>query len=640
MKQSIQKPLSKNFLFLVIFLVGIIHGVIYIFIVPPWEHYDEPTHFEYAWMIANHSGFPKAGEYDAALRRQILESMIRNNFYKIRGWGINLSELQDPVNIGINQIGDPPVYYFLASIPLRFMRDQPIENQMVACRFVSLLLFLAIVFVGWKFSHEIAKEGNPIRWMIPLSMVLIPAFVELMTAVSNDSAAVLVYSLFLFFGVKLIKSGLKLPTLLTLVLLVVIGLFTKSSTWLMGVALAIGFILSLFREKRMLIGWSIIGLGVAISLISLFEWGDAALWYRVTDQKEPTRVEAQIDGQPAYAVQLVDESDQSDPGIYQTLTTEDRDKILGEQVTIGAWMWADQPVEAYPPRFMFINTRGQKWIDARPVTLSQQPTFFAYKVRLPVEFGRAYIVLKPFLNSAKVGRIYYSKPVLLPGVYNQAETPQFTDVNASGGEWAGKQFQNLVRNAGTTQSWPKFRDYVYSLANAIDFRLAEGIGRVIYSLDYKGTAWYTNSTLSVIFQSFWAKFGWGEITLVGSKPYRAFYITMVIMIVGGVLGSMKRFSWSGFQVFLWLGLNILFSLGYAWFTGISMNSYIDRASIPVARFIFPTILAILAIFNFGWGYWIELIRPKFRWIGSAIFVALFVTLDVVSLMTVYGYYWG
>jgi hypothetical protein len=640
LRQSIQKSFRKNILFLAVFLVGIIHGVIYIFVVPPWEHYDEPTHFEYAWMIANHPGFPKAGDYDLALRRQIFESMLRNRFYELRNWETNLTNLHDPVDIGVNQIGDPPVYYFLASIPLHFMRGQSIENQMVACRFVSLLLFLAAVVVAWKFSHEIAKEGNPIRWMIPLSMVLIPALVDLMTAVSNDSAAVLVFSFFLLFGVRLLKIGPRLWTIVILILLVVIGFFTKSSTWLMGAAFAIALILSLFREKRMLIGWSIVILGVVVSLLILFEWGDAALWYRATDQKEPTRVEVQMDGQPTYAVQLVDESIERDPMLYQTLSNGDVDEILGAQVTIGAWMWADQPMEAFPPQFMFINTKGQKWITAKPVTLTQQPTFYAYKVRLPVELGRAYIVLKPFVNNQTIGRVYYSKPILLTGIYDLSKVPQFSDINASRGNWAGKPFQNLVRNAGSVQAWPKFRDYVYILANAIDYRLAEGIGHVIYSLDYQGTAWYTSTTLSVIFQSFWAKFGWGEITLMGSKPYRTFYIAMVFMIVGCILGVKKRFSWSGFQIYLWLIMNILFSLGYAWFTGISMSSYIDKAYIPVARFIFPAVLAILAILNFGWGYWIQLIHVRFRWIGSAIFVALFVTLDVMSIMTVYGYYWG
>ncbi|MBN1535641.1 MAG: DUF2142 domain-containing protein [Anaerolineales bacterium] len=614
--------------------------MIYIFVVPPWGHYDEPTHFEYAWMIANRTPFPKAGDYDAPLRRQILGSMVSHDFYELRGWNADLSNLKDPVNIGVNQLGDPPVYYFLASIPLRFMRGESVENQMLAGRFVSLLLFLIAVLVSWKFSHEIASQGNSVRWMIPLSLVLLPSLVELMTAVSNDSAAVLVYSLFLWFGVRLIKNGPKLTTILTLGLLVVIGFFTKSSTWMMGIAFVIALIVSFFRNKKTLVGWGAIMVAVFTALLALFEWGDAALWYRATIQNEPTRVQAQIDGSPLYALQLVDESSEHTPILYQTLLNADLQKISGAQVTIGAWMWADQPMEAYPPQFMFVNAKGQKWVHTAPVMLRQQPTFYAYKVRLPVNLSRAYIAIKPFGGNEHVGKIYYANPVLAEGVYARRIPPEFTDDSTVHGTWAGKSFTNLVRNAGTIQSWPKFRDYVYTIADKIDYRLAEGIGHVLYTLDFKGTAWYSKETLSVIFRSFWAKFGWGEITLMGAKPYRTFLIAMAFMAAGCLLGIKNKISWPGIQVALWLGVNIFFSLGYAWFTGISMNSFIDKSYIPVARFIFPSILAILAVFNFGWAFWIEIIRVRYRWIGYVLFIGLFLTLDVMAIITVYQYYWG
>jgi hypothetical protein len=110
--RQFQNFIRRNILFLAILLIGLFHGVIYIYIVPPWGHYDEPNHFEYSWMIANFPSFPKAGDYDIVLRRQILESMVRNKFYEIRGWTIDLSTLKDPVYIGINQLGDPPIYIY------------------------------------------------------------------------------------------------------------------------------------------------------------------------------------------------------------------------------------------------------------------------------------------------------------------------------------------------------------------------------------------------------------------------------------------------------------------------------------------------------------------------------------------------
>lgn len=638
MSRSLRKFYRKNYLLLLIILIGFIHGVIYVFIAPPWAHYDEPTHFEYAWMIANRTLTPKAGEYDNALRRQILESMVRHNFYKVRSWEIDVSTLQDPVNIGINQLGDPPVYYLLASIPLRLMRQQPIENQLIACRFVSLILFLVAVWVGWKFGEVITGENNPMRWMIPLSMVLLPPLVELMTAVNNDSAAVLVYSLFLLFGVKLLKNGPHWTTILALILLTIIGFYTKSSTWLMVVAMVIAVLVSLFR-KRIILAWGVVLLVILISLIAIFEWGDAALWYRDTFQNETTRIYTQVNGENAYAFRLLDDSTEYNAALYQTLLAKDISSLFGTKITIGAWMWADEPITVNPPQIMFINPKGrQRWISAEPITLTNQPVFYAYVIRLPIESWRTFISLKPFNTGEQIGNIYIANPVIASGVFDVKQPPVFSDTNASYGEWAGKPFNNLVRNAGALQGWPKIRNYIYKITSKIDYRLTEGIGRVIYTLDFKGTFWYTKSTLLVIFRSFWAKFGWGEVTLIGSKPYRAFYIATIIMLIGCLIGLFKKFNLIGLHFSIWLGLNIFLSLGFAWFTGISMNSYIGKPYIPVARFIFPVILAIFTFWCFGWVSWMEFVHKRFRWITYAIYILLFLLLDGLSIASVIAHY--
>jgi len=33
-----------------ILVLALANGLLYLVLVPPWQHYDEPTHFEYAWL--------------------------------------------------------------------------------------------------------------------------------------------------------------------------------------------------------------------------------------------------------------------------------------------------------------------------------------------------------------------------------------------------------------------------------------------------------------------------------------------------------------------------------------------------------------------------------------------------------------
>ncbi len=54
-------------------LLGLVYGLLYVFLIPPWQHNDEPGHFEYVWLIANRPGWPHAGDYDPDMRRAMLE---------------------------------------------------------------------------------------------------------------------------------------------------------------------------------------------------------------------------------------------------------------------------------------------------------------------------------------------------------------------------------------------------------------------------------------------------------------------------------------------------------------------------------------------------------------------------------------
>src|SRR3954466_1513898 len=61
-------------------LIAFCPGLLYLCLQPPWQHYDEPTHFEYAWLIAHQPGLPPLGPVDHAVRRDIAASMFQYDF--------------------------------------------------------------------------------------------------------------------------------------------------------------------------------------------------------------------------------------------------------------------------------------------------------------------------------------------------------------------------------------------------------------------------------------------------------------------------------------------------------------------------------------------------------------------------------
>lgn len=61
---------------------ALVQGLLYMVIVPPWQHYDEPTHFEYARLIVDSGEIPQPGDEDPALRREILSTLFATRYFR------------------------------------------------------------------------------------------------------------------------------------------------------------------------------------------------------------------------------------------------------------------------------------------------------------------------------------------------------------------------------------------------------------------------------------------------------------------------------------------------------------------------------------------------------------------------------
>src|SRR6185369_4716004 len=90
-------------------VLALLHGLLYLAITPPWQHYDEPTHFEYARLIALWDRVPGLQEADRSTNREIADSIYRFRFEPPDARP-NLLGLE-AANIGFNEKVHPPLYY-------------------------------------------------------------------------------------------------------------------------------------------------------------------------------------------------------------------------------------------------------------------------------------------------------------------------------------------------------------------------------------------------------------------------------------------------------------------------------------------------------------------------------------------------
>ena len=246
---------------LLILLFGLVHGIIYVFTIPPWWHYDEAGHFEYSWLIANRPGWPHVNTYDEAMRRQVAESMLKSGFYSVQNYTPDLAG-SAPVWIGGNsQVGDPPAYYLLTSLPLRLLSHADINVQLYSMRLVSLVLLLLTLFLTWKIIGELFGQNHPLQWIVPVFMALLPGFLDTMTAASNDVGAVAAFTLFLWVSLRLMKQRLSLLRLVWVVLATALCYLTQKTVWIAVVILPLVALFAIFRGRTRRFLWAAIGLG-------------------------------------------------------------------------------------------------------------------------------------------------------------------------------------------------------------------------------------------------------------------------------------------------------------------------------------------------------------------------------------------
>ena len=615
-----------------ILLVGLLNGLLFVFLVPPWQHYDEPGHFEYAWLIANRPGLPQAGDYDQNMRREMAASMIEHNFFAGLPYRSNLLSEQEPVWIGLSQTTDQPLHYWLAALPLRLVRTTDITFQLYLARLVSLGLLLVSIAAAYALVGELTYAGSPLRWLVPLSVALAPGFVDLMTAVNNDVGAVAFFSLFLWVSLRIVRRGPAWLGIIGSMVLAAACVFTKGTVWLAAPLALLALALAWLPGQRR--RWAWLGLAAVLlaSLAGTLLWNGAASWYcqgmgcqvarPLVDAPEGKRAIALAfyppGSEPARAIQSIP------PEVVQSLR--------GQVVTLGAWIWATQPAEANLPAL----SDGQPAVP-QIVSIGVEPAFYAVSLVVPEDATWLTLVLRAAPEPGDAGMVYYDGVVLAIGDHSQAGAPQVGAPGASTLDWAGQPVENLLHNSSFERLWPQVRPEIERY-----FWFSYSPSQILASLsDPSTSAWYYRAAAENLLRTFWGKFGWGHIPFA----WLGVYPLLWVLTLAGAFGA-GVVLWRGRQRWDWhalafIGLAVLGTWAAALSRGA--GSLFGNLFIPGARYAYPVIAPTLLLFCAGWcaglGWGVRRLRIAV-WVQYLVYVALFVFLDGLGLFSILRYYGG
>ncbi|MFV2044183.1 MAG: ArnT family glycosyltransferase [Anaerolineales bacterium] len=617
-------------------VLGLLNALAFLLLIPPWEHYDEPTHFEYAWLIAHSPGLPSTGAYDQAMRREVAISMIETGFFEERDIEVNLTSPDEPVWIGISQLDDPPTYYWLAALPLRVLANADIRLQLYAARLVSLVLYLATIWAAWGITRELAPPKSSLRLMIPAAVALLPGLADIMTSVNNDVGATAALSFFLWGSVRAIRRGLSLGNLVWLVVSAAASAVTKNTAALGLVSLPAVLVFAVLRTRSGMLRWGIVfvaylGLGILI-----FEWGDAARWYRLGGQSASTRAAVEDSRLGDFALQVEASQASSRPSLVQALLPDEDQNLRGKLVSLGAWIWSTEDTVIRPPKL-----RGANLIERGPIEIKTEPSFQVWTFRVPDSGRYLWIKLDPGgVESAGPATIYYDGLVLAEGARPSDSPPIFSDAGGTSGSWGGRGFDNYVRNASGEVAWPRLRPWSARLLEGI----VPGNPDVTFGalFDWRLLKGYYLFSAGNLFRTYWAKFSWGQVSLLGERPYRTLLVATGFGLVGAaaaVLTRRRRLERLPWEVMGILAISTAAVWGAALVRGVSWRP--ENLFIPASRYAYPVVIPTMLVLTIGWYWWMRRFEHVFRLparIKWVVFFGLLLILDVWSLVSIYVFF--
>jgi len=571
--------------------LALLHGLLYVWLVPPWQTPDEPAQFQYAALVARLGRTPVASDIDAQLEQQITGSLVRNHFFEYLLGHPPPPQLQTleqaqalffmPSQVG----GDPPLYFWLAALPIKLLSGHSIETQLLAVRLLGVALLVGAVLCAHGAARELSL-GVGFALAVGLIVALQPMFMFIGIGAGNDGFANLVGAALCWALLRLARRGMSLRRGALVLALALLGVLTKRT--LLPQVLLVGLIgagWALRRIARAPIG-TLARLGIALALLVAVLGGRVA----IARDRAPTLAADWLDVTTGIGARRVPEA----PGTGRPALELAREQFVAQVLPGVTAEWA-QNQELY--------------VDARVWSAGG-------KVRgvLVIDFGWS-IVEQPFSidRRGKVVRMHTFMPLYCPyvlvGVRAQNGQLYVDRLHAESGRRRGL---NLLTNANLTDA-------------AIRSGSPTALVRRFLRLDELAWVWRSGRLLEppplggwllgrIFFVSFWGQFGWMSLPLVGGSPWEG---ALWLVCIGGLAGTLawvlgpRHERWRRGAVLvllLMIVVGVLLPL---------LNAYTAPRNqvTQQGRYLFPALAPIALLLALGWR---TLLPPRFRIAGLVV----------------------
>ncbi len=550
----------RTWLPLIIYLV---HALLWVALLPPWQGPDEPGHYEYARLLAQLQRPPQRSDANPALQHQILVDLDRHAF-----WHRTHQPRPIPLptrfqNVAFlarsgSQLGNETPLYYLVPAVVTYISSSP-QVHLYLGRLWSVLLGAFVVLAairGSPYSGLAPEVREVLPWLVAL--LPMPTFIH---AIYNSNVwADLVGAWFFVFSWRLLSapqtaSQSRWGSWVGFAGLALISLVTKRTTWLLfPLALWAFYLMPVrrLRRYRPLLPLSVL-LGLFLLLLFPTVPSRATGWIQGREQNPAPRVPRPGNIRDHALLLIGRGTPRERPFLAQDITGSRLTLLRGKRVRFRVDI---RSLDRQPRTCISIaDARGRSttcgragaqwrsWTLER--TVSPRTSFVRVVIGLgyPHHPGESGILL---VDHARLDVLPVQNNVLLNG---DAEMPL-------------NRIRHLVKGTGWAGAGPQ------SGPERLQHLLLAG---------------------AILFTSFWGNFGWLQYPLP-LPIYILLALVSAVALVGAVKrvftchkgASAKRVWWfhlgSGTA---YIALNLLSALQTNWY--------------PQGRYLFPALLPLLAL---------------------------------------------
>lgn len=246
----------------------------WILLIPIWQYPDEQAHFAQVQDIAEIGRVP-VGVPDTSneilLSEKILETerndLGNNKFtyhpeYKIQYadslYGPKEREIIDidkseRQNLVKNEATfNPPLYYFMAATFYKAFSFGNLIDRVFAVRLMSAIIFLLTIFLAYNIGRLVFGKDQVFAVVLASVVAFKPMLVFSSTGVLPDTLTNLLFTIVIFFSLKIVESGLKPIFIIALFILIILGVQTRQQFLIVLLIISLPVIYKLKMDIKVL----------------------------------------------------------------------------------------------------------------------------------------------------------------------------------------------------------------------------------------------------------------------------------------------------------------------------------------------------------------------------------------------------